>query len=489
MNVEGDLIWGDDGESEVFAQVHSHDLCIIFRFSWNSKFPQSLPSRIVTCFHELPAKDACETFPDRASMREALYSSIRGVWDQCTRHPSVTSADVTIEIYEDAERQTQWRISHESLYDQYVESLLPISGLFTDKEAELQAYNTIDYSSLVHIRHPGGRGRTAVVRSSETLYVFKGVDFGLFLESQANFKLQKDVCYHEIRTISSLPAHPNIVAPSNTFVTVRKIDDDQQAFVCGALYPFMEHGTVEDQIQNAQATGARLPLISKAAWCFQMASAIAHAHFTAHTFHMDIKPANFVLNAHKDLILIDWEQSGAPLYTLAPEADGSWDVKEMTIGSSKAGTAEPAEPKLVYEKYSGPHRENLAWGQPKWNVFPSWRDHYPRALNAAEVFSLGRTMWMLLEEVTQSEVEELDEVIVSWSAFADDIPEDWKGVVSRCLDPDPNKRVELSELVDFWKAVTCKAGRIQSRLDNVIHLESVVQHCDTKALITSTSHI
>jgi len=67
-------------------------------------------------------------------------------------------------------------------------------------------------------------------------------------------------------------------------------------------------------------------LINKVAWCFQMTSVIAHTHFTAHTFYMDIKPASFVLDAHEDLILIDWEQSGAALYTLAPEADGSWDV-------------------------------------------------------------------------------------------------------------------------------------------------------------------
>lgn len=458
MDVEGDLIWGDDSESEVFAQAQSRDVCIIFRYSWNPKFPQSLPSRIVTCFHGLPAEDACETFPNRGSMREALYSSIRGVWDQCTRHPSVTAADVTVEIYEDAERQNQWRISHESLYSQYVESLLLVGSLFRGGEAKLQAYNTMDYSSLVQIRHLGGRGRTALVRSSETLYVFKGVDFGAFLESRADFKHQKDVCYHEIRTISSLPPHPNIIPLLDTFVTVRKIGDDQQAFVCGALYPFMEHGTLDDQIQNTKCTGARLPLMSKAAWCFQMASAIAHAHFTAHTYHMDIKPANFVLNARKDLVLIDWEQSGAALYTLAPEADGSWDVKEATTGSLYPGITDSTEPKLVYEKYSGPYRENLAWGRPKWNVFPSWRDFYPRALDAAEVFSLGRTMWMLLEQVTQSEVEEREQITVSWSDLAEDIPEDWKDILSRCLDPDPNERVGLLELVDFWKTVTCKDG-------------------------------
>ena len=451
MNVEVDLIWGDDSESQLFAQAQSSQgICVIFRCSLNPKLPESLPSRIVTCYHDLPVDDTCETFPDRASMREALYSLIRGVWDQCICHPSVTAPDITVEIYEDAEQQIQWRVSHESLYNQYVELLLPLCNLSQYGNLKFHVQNTVDYSHLAQIRHLGGRGRTVLVRSSpssKALYVFKGVDFGTFLESSADFQHQKDVCYHEIQTISSLPEHPNIIPPPNTLVTVRKIGNDQQAFICGALYPFMEHGTLDDQIQNSKATGARLPLIDKAAWCFQMVSAIAHTQFTSHTFHMDIKPANFVLNSRKDLILIDWEQSGAALYTLAPEADGSWDVKEARTGP---------EPKLVYEKYCGPDRENLAWGRPKWNVFPHWRDFYPQALEAAEVFSLGRTMWMLLEQVTQSEVEELDKVVVSWSDIAKDIPEDWKSVVSRCLHPDPNERIGLSELVDFWATVQRK---------------------------------
>ena len=112
----------------------------------------------------------------------------------------------------------------------------------------------------------------------------------------------------------------------------------------------------------------------------------------------------------------------------------------------------------MYEKYCGPDRENLAWGRPQWNVFPHWRDFYPKALKSAEVFSLGRTMWMLLEQVTQREVEELDDkVVVSWSDMAKEIPEDWKSVVSRCLHPDPNERIGLSELVDFWATVQRKA--------------------------------
>ena len=81
---------------------------------------------------------------------------------------------------------------------------------------------------------------------------------------------------------------------------------------------------------------------------------------------------------------------------------------------------------------------------------------YPRTLEATEVFSLGRTMWMLLEQVTQSEVEDLGKVVVSWSDMVKDIPEDWKGIVSRCLDADPNERIGLLELVEFWAAVQRK---------------------------------
>ena len=459
MDDEGNMIWGDDAESEVFAQTHNQEMCIIFRYSLNSKLPKSLPSRVVNCFLDLPVADTSESFPNRALMREALYASIREVWDQCIQHPSITAPGVIVEIYKDAEGQHQWHISHEGSYNQYVESLLPMSDLFQCGEANFATYSTIDYSCLTQIRHPGGRGRTVVVRSSlspEALYVFKGVDFGTFLENRVAFLPLRDVCYHEIRTISSLPKHPNIMPPTNTFVTVSKIGDNQQALICGTLYPFMEHGTLDDQIQAANANGARLPLINKAVWCFQMASAVAHTHYAAHSFHMDIKPANFLLDSYKDLLLIDWEQSGAALYTLAPEADGSWDVKDAEIETLHCGVADSAQPNLVYEKYCGPDRENLAWGQPKWNVFPHWRDSYPRALDAAEVFSLGRTMWMLLEQVTQSEVEDLDEVIVSWSDMVIDIPQGWKDVVNRCLDPDPNQRIGLSELVDFWAAVHCK---------------------------------
>lgn len=108
MEVQGDLIWGDDHSSEVFAEAHSMDLCIIFRFTVNARYARSLPTRIVTCFHDLPTNDASETSSNRALMREAIWSSIRKAWPVCTLHPSISAVDVTVEIYGDAEQDAQW---------------------------------------------------------------------------------------------------------------------------------------------------------------------------------------------------------------------------------------------------------------------------------------------------------------------------------------------------------------------------------------------
>ena len=59
MDVGGDLIWGNDGESEVFVQAQSQEMSIIFKYSLNPQLPQSLPSRIVAfimTYRQRPAK-------------------------------------------------------------------------------------------------------------------------------------------------------------------------------------------------------------------------------------------------------------------------------------------------------------------------------------------------------------------------------------------------------------------------------------------------
>ena len=73
----------------------------------------------------------------------------------------------------------------------------------------------------------------------------------------------------------------------------------------------MKDSTLDDQVQNINASGGRLSLLDKARWYLQIASAVAYTYIVARIFHMDIKPANFLVNANRNLILIDWEQNGA----------------------------------------------------------------------------------------------------------------------------------------------------------------------------------
>ena len=446
-DVQIDLICGNDDETQTFAHAHDEKgTALTFRFSRGARL-QSLASRIVACFHELTVMFVSETFPERSMMRMALGNAVLQAWPNCVY--AAAAPDAVVDLDGDAESQIDWCVRYEPvLYRQYLSALLPADLVV--KDAAQRSLKYIDHREFAIVYRLPGRGTVAVVRrastpESKSLYVLKGIDFGDFLTSQNEFIHHRDVFYHAIQILCSMPPHPNIVSPPRIIAVTGNPEDEGRPLVCGTLYPFMARGTLDDQIMRCKKNEGHLRLGEKARFCLQMSLAIAHTHHTAHTYHMDIKPANVLVDDQGNTILIDWEQSGAPLYTLAPEANGEWDVDEVD--------GPDALPRLVYTKYEGPIRVNLPMGRPTWNVFPEWNEHFPKACEAAEVFSLGRTMWMLLQEVAQEDVEDLDpkEISVSWREDAGSIPDHWKAVVMRCLECDPNKRIGLSDLVRFWE--------------------------------------
>lgn len=165
---------------------------------------------------------------------------------------------------------------------------------------------TVDLKSLIRLNHLGGKGCTNLVHSPTDPLVFKGVDFRTFLNHYESGHIREEVkiYYQSMEFVSNMPPHPNIMAPAQTFVTVCKSGDDRP-FVCGSLHPFLPNGSLASHIEKYNESGERLPLLCKAQWCYQMAAAIAHTHFVAHTYHMDIKPGNFLLDGDFKLVLID----------------------------------------------------------------------------------------------------------------------------------------------------------------------------------------
>lgn len=443
------FIWCGERGFEVLAEACKNGLRILFRFSLDASFRQSEHSRIATFYHELAVKEKVETFPDIEAAREAIALSITKVWNACEEHPSIKIPDVVVEIYEDAEHRWQWIVSHLSVYNDYTKKLRSLRQVLHE-EVPLDGYDTfetVDVPSLHYHESLGGRGDAKLVHKSsypESLFVFKGLDMMKYLLYASEFDHYKDRLYHEIRTIRSLPRHPNIIPPAKTYVTALEMTEEPgKAFICGTLQPYMRHRTVDDYVRKYNKLGERIPLPAKARWCFQLTSAIAHTHHIAKTYHMNIKPTNILLDDNLDLLLIDWEQSGTSFCTVAPEADGTWDIESVDTGFGSL--------KLVYKKYHGPERRNAHFARPGWNVFPKWRDQYPWALEAAEVYSVGRTMWMLLEQVEQGDSDE-SAVAVYWQSA--DIPESWRTAVGRCLETEPQKRMKLVEMMSFWKVAT-----------------------------------
>lgn len=100
--------------------------------------------------------------------------------------------------------------------------------------------------------------------------------------------------------------------------------------------PYYPRGDMASLISDvAETEHASLPISTQARWCFQMTSAVKHAHDHGE-YHKDLKPGNMLITSNDDVLLIDWEQALAPAITIAPEADGTWDVSYADDSPSRA---------------------------------------------------------------------------------------------------------------------------------------------------------
>ncbi|KAL0943419.1 phosphotransferase enzyme family protein [Colletotrichum truncatum] len=333
--------------------------------------------------------------------------------------------------------------------EDYVRQLTPyITFLSALSSAGSSAsFKLVNFSDLESVRNlPGKTGaRIVSLKSSFDLpsgpsrFVFKGIDYERYKKDGRDFREhQEKTLLHEIRILCTVPPHPNIMPRPKILVVVQ--DHDEKDHICGFMQPVMSKDSVDEQVMRANHKGARLPLALKAKWCYQMALAILHTHRVGKSYHMDLKPGNIVVDDEDNLRLVDWEQSGVSMFTHPPEVTIDQEAEESSTVFSK-----PGRRRIIYTPHVGAPRKNQKWGFPDWNVFPEWKRTCPRAAELAEVFSLGRTMWMLLEQVEQS----ADPTV--WTAASKDIPRKWKVMVMRCIERDPNDRPELDEVVDFWR--------------------------------------
>ncbi|ATY67440.1 kinase-like domain [Cordyceps militaris] len=450
-------IWADDEGTTVYAQGYGQDLTVIFSFCADKHKPStSLANRVCTKYEGLDTKDPASTFATFQDARDAIWGAIRHIWPLCVSHPDLSAkldAVVGVDSIDDSVEKATWNVYSHPVFPQFVQNL-------GDKSLGHMPTNpdkSVDFASLIRYEQLGGKGCTTRVRLPTGEHsVFKGVDFRTALQYSDNEgnKIIRNLIslwHREYNTLQRLPPHPNILPPPTTLATIQWPDQSALPVFCGGLFTFYPGGSAASRIKDSNKTGVRIPLDLKARWCANMAAATYHVHRVAKTYHMDIKPGNLVADASDNLLLCDWEQHDAPATTLAPEADGTWDVME------DLPTLQTGRPLLRYTRYNGPPRRNVdedVLGDAPWhiwNVFPIWNNEHPWALELAEVFSLGRSMWMLLRQ-PESDFEDIkhpDQLITNWDK-SEDIPTTWKQIVDRCMSRDPNERPDLSEMVNFW---------------------------------------
>ncbi|KAL6837439.1 kinase-like domain-containing protein [Trichoderma camerunense] len=345
----------------------------------------------------------------------------------------IPNPSIVVDILPGETQKIVWRTYQEPLFDQYLALLRDIQP--SDLVSQGYSLRILDISEIVLLEALGGRGCSKRVQvqdsGKQSTLVFKGVDFQTYLQLHDDddefARTTVDVWRRSCKLIANMPRHPNIQSPPRYLVSVH--DSNQNPVLVGHLSTYFAGGDLGNAIKQPMQENRKFPCSKK---------------------HMDIKPGNFVIDDQENLILIDWEQSGAPAITLAPEADGTWDVEEQV-------TKENGSPKLVYTKYTGPERRNMPEGSGResfniWNVFPEWQASCPKAVELAEVFALGRTMWMLLSQTANNfdEVNHPDDVQVIW-AGKNDPPSHWVEIVENCMKFDPNDRPSLDELVEFWE--------------------------------------
>ncbi|KAI8650124.1 Protein kinase domain-containing protein [Fusarium sp. Ph1] len=430
-----DSIWGDKNETVVYAQVFGVRLgsVPIFRFYRNPRqSPKSLANRIINFYHDINVHDDALSFPNRAAMRSAIWSSIATVWSRCATDPNAFTPGTVIDLSSDDKE-----------------------GFICDLVPPADSALTIDITKVDLLKSLGRRGCTkgAHVRIPAGTSIncfFKGIDFATYLQFHDDdneiIRSMVETWRRSSKLVADMPPHPNIQPLPEMIVSIR--DSNGNEVLMGHLSTLYKQGDLALVIEKANSGKTQILLKDKAGWCYEMSRVVAHTHRFLHTFHMDINPGNFLVRPWGELLLIDWEQSGAPATTLAPEADGTWDVNEE---ATDEGT------RLVYSKYTGPPRCNMPKGSEpatfhSWNVFPEWQATFPRATELAEVFSLGRTMWMLLTQTVGGfdEVKHPNDVRVTWDV-KHNIPPHWIEMVERCMEKDPNERPHMEDLVKFWK--------------------------------------
>lgn len=415
----------------------------------------------VDALESLPGADLTgRAFPASVSLTSKISTAVAEYWQKSSTFPKAVFPD-TVLYFSGKSGNIRGLLKREpESYDSYISHFQTIRESIRDDSIlghegrgnlAVKCTDVVLQDPLDSLR--GACHKSAVPCLQKADVVFKGVTFADYLAFPDDaFRCRMDSLRREISLLcNTIPRHPNIMPPPLRLVVHSSPEGLGSGKVVGILYEWYKNGSVAALIERSLESGSRIPPSWKAKWCFQLADALYHVHHKGRSWHQDLKPPNILLDDECNVVIIDWEQGigGAITFISASEVDGSFDLEVKSSGSS----ANDSLPELVYIPYQGPPRINNIIGIPQWDVFPQWHELSPRAVEAADVFSLGSTMFLLLEEIgleRQPGLGDYSRTRRLWTDKSADIPQEWKDNVTACTRQDANDRLTLTEVRAFW---------------------------------------
>jgi hypothetical protein len=215
--------------------------------------------------------------------------------------------------------------------------------------------------------------------------------------------------YHELKTLLTLAPHPNIIARPS-YIIAKKCQFGGKTGICGFVLQYHPYGTLRT-VMSQQPLYSTLHFKDRLRWATQITSALLHLNDSTHgpTFYTTLKPENVVMSpsssnpAILNALLIDFEQRLGPPCWNPPEINYIAYIATLASTSSVLSMKQKYTALLESANLSSPHTKTSTttrYDNSHYGPCNPWPTLSPAQREAAQVFALGKLLWVIFENGT-----------------------------------------------------------------------------------------
>ena len=214
--------------------------------------------------------------------------------------------------------------------------------------------------------------------------------------------------YHELKTLLTLPHHPNIISRPSHVIT-KRCGFGGKTGLCGFILEYHTHGTLRT-VLDERSIHHSLTFSDQLRWAIQISSAILHIHESTagDIFYTTMKPENVVMATSPsnptilDAVVIDFEQRLGPPCWNPPEINY---IDYLTTLAKKASLASMKQKyiallesaNLLWPDNESKRSTTAKYENPRYGYSHPWPTLSVRQREAAQVFGLGKLLWCIFE--------------------------------------------------------------------------------------------